>query len=1049
MTLENMPSSTASLQREPRLAIPSRNSSLLHNCGTDRSRTLRRVASTARSASRPLPQRRGPPSTTCHSSLPIHGHSLDSPLNGYNLSSEASRNLIDVTNTLEFHSKRRSASCSAAIRRPMHHTRVQRWAGLTRTVSDWDVLRRDPELYYADGDCYIHLHARGASQRGPSFCIPFRVLRQKKCNAILSQCDAQITSSAGSDPRPLTAMPSSLNNPGDEPSTIQLFIPAPNEASREDSFRWHITTRNFFAFLLGKPLVGEHMGQTFVDLQERLFLFRPDQTNNHQELLEYLENQGYRDLVECTDYALASLYYAEHYKLKAVWIDAFAHCVGMNESLFLSPEYAANSRLTKALFTRAHLEVDLRLSRVSTALGGLLQEDLSPAYLGITDSARSHLNLFRQFLHGFYVEKFGYWPPPQGVSFPKALYKSMFYDFQNLYDYLVDKESTNDISMQKPASGGLCILQTVSNFDNRHGFKAQPHPLPLLPAERSSSRKAESQKALRQFTLAAQHNKTHQIHSASAALAVATNDLTEAAASAKIVQAYMHFERVYAASSSQKQEKISAVDARKVRWLLIYGTLQYLTSALRAPREVRDHESPEYPLCCVAEKSSWHTDIKPSTPMITPLTTPFVITDELPTNDQRNAFTIEPDCNRDDYFSSQASTVAPSRQSSFRSFDPRSLSMRGSRRDSVILKSNLPCANIVHELGNDLDPSAAHAVDDHRPVSSVYSQRSSMSMLPDGAGPETSWLRPKTPSARHSKMPSLTGSIDMARPRTPLLESAQLEHTALSGALRVVSDAPSRADSTGSTTSSIWSEQASLASSKSSADEEPGSPVKVNNTENSGPLGGFVPVAHTPAEGSRTKFMTVATKANIPQSHIHPLLRQPSCPSGFEFNFETRQPEIASSTVEQCSIGSEIGMALSAPSSPPTCAFADMQFKKSSPRAVSSTTQRRPCLAPRTASVGPVMTARDAAPKKSRNTDMLSAITSPTTEMWEQYKAALTRPDSRPNGTESSDATPPPISISRMTQSLKVPSFRFPSRANTPIDAAQKKENRLSSFWRR
>jgi hypothetical protein len=242
----------------------------------------------------------------------------------------------------------------------MHPTKIQRWSGLTRTVSDWDHgLRRvceipyivnhaltaskDPELWYEDGDCYIHLHARGISRRGPSFCIPFRVLRQKKCNAMLNQCDAQIESASGTTSQDLRRMPSSLINPNQQPNTVQLFIPAPEDISREDSFKWHITTRNFLAFLLGKPLVGEHMGQAFVDLQERLHLFRPSHANNHQDFLEYADNQGYRDLVECTDYALASLFYAEHYKLRDVWVDAFAHCVGMNDSLILSPEFTVRS----------------------------------------------------------------------------------------------------------------------------------------------------------------------------------------------------------------------------------------------------------------------------------------------------------------------------------------------------------------------------------------------------------------------------------------------------------------------------------------------------------------------------------------------------------------------------------------------------------------------------------------------------------------------------------------------------------------------------------
>jgi hypothetical protein len=156
---------------------------------------------------------------------------------------------------------------------------------------------------------------------------------------MLSQCDAQITTVTGSSSHQLKRMPSSLKDVNQDSSTIQLFIPAPDETSREDSFNWHITTRNLFAFLLGKPLVGEHMGQAFVHLQERLMLYRPGHLSNHQDFLDYAENQGYRDLVECTDYALASLYYAEHFKLRDVWIDAFAHCVGMNDSLVLSPEY--------------------------------------------------------------------------------------------------------------------------------------------------------------------------------------------------------------------------------------------------------------------------------------------------------------------------------------------------------------------------------------------------------------------------------------------------------------------------------------------------------------------------------------------------------------------------------------------------------------------------------------------------------------------------------------------------------------------------------------
>jgi hypothetical protein len=131
----------------------------------------------------------------------------------------------------------------------------------------------------------------------------------------------------------------SFNSPPRGAALVELYIPAPEYASREEAFDWHISTRNFFAYVLGKPLVGRHMGQAFVNLFERMELFHSGHINNHQEFLTYAENQGYRDLVECTDYALASLYYAEKYKLRNVWIDAFTHCVGMGDDIELSPEY--------------------------------------------------------------------------------------------------------------------------------------------------------------------------------------------------------------------------------------------------------------------------------------------------------------------------------------------------------------------------------------------------------------------------------------------------------------------------------------------------------------------------------------------------------------------------------------------------------------------------------------------------------------------------------------------------------------------------------------
>lgn len=785
----------------------------------------------------------------------------------------------------------------------------------------------------------MHLYAQGASRRGPSFCVPFRALRQKKCNSMLNVCHAQIASRDGSEAQPLMSLSSSLILPSRELGVVNLYIPVPEGIARQDSFKWHVTTRNFFAFLLGKPLVGYHMGQTFVDLQERLHLFRSGLIDNHQDFLQYAEDQGYHDFAECTDYALACLFYAETYKLRQAWIDAFAHCVGMNESLSLSPEYANISRLTKALITRAFLEVDIHLGQVTVALSKFLEDDLSPTYLGLTPGARSHLNRFRRFLHGFYVKKFGYWPPPRGSAFPKALYKSMYFDFQNLYDYLVDTNSTTDFALQGPASGGICVLQNVDSFDKRHKFTSQPHPLPLVPSYTEPTKKMESQKALRQLTLANQHNKANGVQSLSSSLTAATNLQDPAVVNSNIVQEYAHFERTYSSTLNQKDEKVSVVDARKVRWLLIYGTLQYLVSALRAPKEVRDSETPDYPLCCLLpEQSSWPGSSQVSTPSASSPVSASASTvnvpqaiDEYLSSSQSDFTSIQPDCHREDYFSSRTSSQrgsvevpAPLRLSTPVSYPPTrtfgsiSLSGRSSRRSSVKLKPNHHCEIIVHGYGNGLNEATTGSPTQglSRSASVNDSNRSSTSILPEGAGPETSWIRPKSPPIPPERTSSKTRRH--ARTRTPLFTADQLKNFFPSP----VSDTDmSRSDSTSSHGSQVWSETSAI-SSESSAD---GDYKERHSTtvEDSGLLGGFVSVDSTPVPTPRTRSLS-KSKAPASQSSPPPTTHM----QAFRFdddapqtpNYDHIHPAFRPPTAD-----TTIGLALSPQVSPPLSPSINLQ----------------------------------------------------------------------------------------------------------------------------
>ena len=250
--------------------------------------------------------------------------------------------------------------------------------------------------------------------------------------------------------------------------------------------------------------------------------------------------------------------------------------------------------------------MDLRLERAGSSLANFLEEDLSGAYIGFGKEAHSHLERFRSFLHTFYISKHGYWPPTNfnSSSLPKSLYRSMYFEFRNLYDYLVDPTSGISIQDNKPVDGGICVYQNVQAFDKRHKYSSLPHPLPLVPKlpaqlthHRSFGRLFGNKQA-----------KLDRRVRAADALSEATNPSRREVMSCSLVREYLRFEKSW---TIREDATVSCADARKVRWILIYAILQTLISVTRAPQEVRDTEGVSYPLCCqIGGTPPWETGIR-------------------------------------------------------------------------------------------------------------------------------------------------------------------------------------------------------------------------------------------------------------------------------------------------------------------------------------------------------------------------------------------------------------------------------------------------------
>ncbi|KAI6838133.1 hypothetical protein KC327_g1750 [Hortaea werneckii] len=545
---------------------------------------------------------------------------------------------------------------------PRKQSSVKQFNGWRRSSKTWDGLRRDRELWFEDGNCLVHLYTMGASQRGASLCLRFSDVEALRSEYLIEQC-LYVQES----PSPADSGYGSTQNSPIEPKQCELYIPAPAHLSREQAYLYHLTTRNFFAYATSRPVVGERLSSSLLDLLERIREWQP-KSAALANFASYCQDQGYEDMAENADHAVACLIVAEHAKIKDLWREAFVHCVGMHEQIYHSPEYEGLSNTTRALITRASLEMDMHVTRVTNALGSFLEEELGPEHLGLSKAARDHLDRFRSFLHNYYVEKLGYYPPSQSVPYNKRLWTKMYHSFHCLYEFLVDTESSSDLSYARPATGGICVRQNVESFDLRHGYTSLPHPLPLLPASASEKRSVKSQKSLLSLKLGRYEPANVEKPTIREALHEATNAQNEKLLACDLVREYQRFER------QRLEEKLSVVEARKVRWLLVYSALQMLISITRAPKEVRAPEATSYPLCVLTIGCPEFDDGTSSHRRVT--SDPSSVfepaaeeqEEKMEQQDSKgsesdNHFAIRPDCeaeNAEDYFAAQSLSRRPS-----------------------------------------------------------------------------------------------------------------------------------------------------------------------------------------------------------------------------------------------------------------------------------------------------------------------------------------------------------------------------------------------------
>ncbi|KAK5686861.1 hypothetical protein LTR17_026778 [Elasticomyces elasticus] len=564
---------------------------------------------------------------------------------------------------------------------------IRHFNGTQKSTNAWDGLRKDTELWFEDGDCPVHLYILGGSQWGPNLQLRYADVEALRCDYLTEQCLYSCENSNPTDMDDGTSdseYASWQTTKGSSQHRV-LYIPAPADAKREQAY-YHLTTRNFFAYATKKPVVGEKLGSALADLLTRMLEWQ-QKTAALANFMSYCEEQGYSNMTGNANHALACLTLAENARLHELWVESFVHCVGMFEKLHISPEFESLRNTTKALITRATLDMVLHIARVTRAVRSFLEEELRPENLGLTKPARDHLDRFRSFLHKYYVTKLAHCPPSQKGSWNKRLWTKMYHAFQTLYEYLVDNDSSIDCLNDRGVTGGICV-----------GYTPLPHPLPLLPTEAGERRANHALRGLRSFMLGRDESLAVQQLNSRQALAKATNLAVQGVYPSDLVEEYQRFEQ------QKLEEKLTVMEARKVRWLLVYGVLQMLISVTRAPREIRDTETPTYPLCVLTFCSpSWLNEASPERPTVLPPRRPDAGSAMLPEvqpkaeSEAEGRLSIHPDCEAEtaqDYFSSN--TI--SRRASELSFDltPSPLRITNQTSKTVSIRSSIHSA--VHAL---------------------------------------------------------------------------------------------------------------------------------------------------------------------------------------------------------------------------------------------------------------------------------------------------------------------------------------------------------------
>ncbi|MCJ1350499.1 MAG: hypothetical protein MMC33_000480 [Icmadophila ericetorum] len=522
---------------------------------------------------------------------------------------------------------------------------------------EWRSMANNPELWDSNGDTLIYMYTRGSRTKPPpSFRVSSTVIYESGSTTFIGQlrdtsvpkgwprfCPSDLPSPvtsrsntgssalssavSGFPPYPLShsaadsgiedmdyILPIEMTSRLKEFDGIrhEIYVAWPGHESGVHCATWHITTRNFFAVMYNaKALVGTTLYGALARLFERINTY-PDYLGRHINkaswITDYIMRHEFDDVRNNPSFAASLLAFSETpgVQWREGYIESFVHCVGMlNIGLQTIPEWKFITPHTRMFLQNASLELEERIHRAQKWLFSFDFAVMWPMSSAPSCSAKGCFDRFRKWLCKYYEGVFPQWPPANDTTWlTREMIVRLRNDFYGLYDYLVDREVIFDGSEYRQGQKWVIISkagQTVRvdtpelpftdiilGFDDRHSFPHMPYPFPRTPTSVAVVTKHKTSFTLKKPATAVETLAQSRRKALSYSEASNVYILRDHYVHMDLVQDFIKFEQ------TDLIDHLDPFEARRGRWLLIYGILQVLATVAADSPNIRYVEGVQY-----------------------------------------------------------------------------------------------------------------------------------------------------------------------------------------------------------------------------------------------------------------------------------------------------------------------------------------------------------------------------------------------------------------------------------------------------------------------